>query len=251
MIISNLNNLSCVYQEKAKIMEGYGPQLPTLPNIPQIQLMPQEQQQAQGNQAQQGAAWMPGATTVGAVFKDGVILASEKRVTYGNFIMSKGGKKVFKVTDQIGVACAGLVGDMQILAKEMQAQANLYSMDVGRVISVRSASKLLANVLFNRRYSPLFTQTIVGGLDDEGASLYVLDVLGSLIPDKYAVVGSGTEIAMGVLEEGYKETMNAEEARELVIRSIKSAVSRDSLSGDGIDFLIITKEGVTEESIKF
>jgi proteasome beta subunit len=97
----------------------------------------------------------------------------------------------------------------------------------------------------------LFTQTIVGGLDDEGASLYVLDVLGSLIPDKYAVVGSGTEIAMGVLEEGYKETMNAEEAKELVTRSIKSAVSRDSMSGDGIDFLIITKEGVTEESIKF
>ena len=75
-------------------------------------------------------------------------------------------------------------------------------------ISVRSAAKLMANVLFNRRYAPLFTQTIVGGLDEEGPSLYVLDVLGSLIPDKYAVVGSGTEIAMGVLEEGYKETMN-------------------------------------------
>jgi len=124
-------------------------------------------------------------------------------------------------------------------------------MDVGRKISVRSASKLLANVLFNRRYSPLFTQTIVGGLDDEGASLFVLDVLGSLIPDKYAVVGSGTEIAMGVLEEGYKETMSLREAKELVTRSIKSAVSRDSMSGDGIDFLVITKEGVSEESIKF
>jgi proteasome beta subunit len=249
MDISNLNNLSCVYQEKAKIMEGYGPQLPQLPQIPQIHLMPQEQQQ--GQQAQQGGGWMPGATTVGAVFADGVILASEKRVTYGNFIMSKGGKKVFKVTDRIGVACAGLVGDMQILAKEMEAQANLFSMDVGRKISVRSAAKLLANVLFNRRYSPLFTQTIVGGLDEEGASLYVLDVLGSLIPDKYAVVGSGTEIAMGVLEEGYKETMTAQEAKELVTRSIKSAVSRDSMSGDGIDFLIITREGLTEESVKF
>ena len=64
-------------------------------------------------------------------------------------------------------------------------------------------------------------------------------------------MGSGTEIAMGVLEEGYKETMNAEEAKELVTRAIKSAVSRDSMSGDGIDFLIITKKGITEESIKF
>ena len=228
-------------------MEGYGPQLPQIPQIPQFPQLPQDQQQ----NAQQGLPWMPGATTVGVIFNGGVLLAAEKRVTYGNFIMSKGGIKVFKVTDRIGVACAGLVGDMQILAKEMEAQANLFSMDTSRKISVRAAAKLLANVLFNRRYSPLFTQTIVGGLDEEGPSLFVLDVLGSLIPDKYAVVGSGTEIAIGVIEETYKETMSEEEAKELVTRAIKSAISRDSMSGDGIDFLIITKEGITEESIKF
>ena len=235
-------------------MENYGPQLPTLPKIPQIPLMPQvqeQQQQGQSNQAQGGAVWMPGATTVGTVFSDGVILASEKRVTYGNFIMSRGGKKVFKVTERIGVACACLIGDMQVLAREMEAQSNLYSMDVGRKISVRSAAKLMANVLFNRRYAPLFTQTIVGGIDDDGPALFVLDVLGSLIPDKYAVVGSGTETAMGVLEEGFKETMNADEAKALVTRSIKSAISRDAMSGDGIDFLIITKEGIPDDSIRF
>ena len=203
-------------------------------------------------QAQQGGlAWIPGATTIGVVCADGVILASEKRVTYGHFVMSKGGKKVFKITDKIGVACAGLVGDMQILTREVEAQANLFSMEVGRPISVRAASKLMANILFNRRYAPLITQTIVGGLDDEGASLYVLDVLGSLIPDKYAAVGSGTEIAVGVLEESYKEGMSLEEAKALVTRAIKSAISRDAMSGDGVDFLMITKEGVTEESIKF
>jgi proteasome beta subunit len=124
-------------------------------------------------------------------------------------------------------------------------------MDVGRKISVRSAAKLMSVILFNRRYAPLITQTIVGGLDEEGPSLYVLDVLGSLIPDKYAVVGSGTEIAMGVLEEGYKEELSIEEAKALVTRAIKSAISRDAMSGDGIDFLIITKDGITEEAIKF
>jgi proteasome beta subunit len=208
--------------------------------------------ETQGPQAQQGGmAWIPGATTIGVVFHDGVILASEKRATYGSFIVSKGVKKVFKITDQIGAACAGLVGDMQILTREVEAQGNLYSMDVGRKISVRSAAKLMANILFNRRYAPLFTQTIVGGLDEDGASLYVLDVLGSLIPDKYAVVGSGTEIAIGVLEEAYKEGMKLKDAKELVTKAIKSAISRDAMSGDGIDFLIITKDGVTEESIKF
>jgi proteasome beta subunit len=205
-----------------------------------------------GQQAQQGGlAWVPGATTIGVVCADGVILASEKRVTYGNFVVSKGGKKVFKITDQIGVACAGLVGDMQILAREVEAQANLFSMEVGRLISIRAASKLMANILFNRRYAPLITQTIVGGLDDEGPALYVLDVLGSLIPDKYAAVGSGTEIAVGVLEEEYKEGMSIEDAKALVTRAIKSAISRDAMSGDGVDFLIITKDGIVEETTKF
>jgi proteasome beta subunit len=231
-------------------MERYGPQLPEIPQIPQMP-MPQGQGTPEQQAQQGGMAWMPGATTVGLIFDGGVILAAEKRVTYGYFIMSKGGKKVFKVSDSIGVACAGLIGDMQILAKEMEAQANLYSMDVGRKISVRSAAKLMANVLFNRRYAPLFTQTIVGGLDEEGPELFVLDVLGSLIPDKYAAVGSGTELAIGVIEEGYKETLTASQAKELVIRAIKSAISRDSMSGDGIDCLIITKDGITEESIKF
>jgi len=36
-----------------------------------------------------------------------------------------------------------------------------------------------------------------------------------------------------------------------VTRAIKSAISRDIMSGDGIDFLIMTKDGITEESIKF
>lgn len=194
--------------------------------------------------------WIPGATTVGVVCPEGVILASEKRVSYGYLVVSKGGKKVFQIADRIGAACAGLVSDMQILVREVEAYANLYSLDVNRKIPVRSAAKLMSNLLFNRRLAPLIAQTIVGGLDEEGTSLYVLDILGSVIPDKYAVVGSGTEIAMGVLEEAYKENLTLEEAKKLVIRAIKSAISRDIMSGDGIDFLTITKDGTQEETIK-
>ena len=203
----------------------------------------------QGQQSQY--LWVPGATTVGVVCRDGVILASEKRISYGYLVVSKGGKKVFKITDNIGAACAGLVSDMQILVREVEAYANLFGLDVGRSISVRSAAKLMSNLLFGRRLAPLITQTIVGGIDEEGALLYVLDVLGSVIPDKYAVVGSGTEIAMGVIEEGYKEDLTMEEAKDLVVRAIKSAISRDIMSGDGIDFLLITKDGTREESMKF
>jgi proteasome beta subunit len=203
-------------------------------------------------QAQQsGYMWIPGATTIGVVCADGVILASEKRVSYGYLVVSKGGKKIFKITGNIGVACAGLISDMQVLAREAEAYSKLFDLDIGRPISVKAAAKLMSNLLFNRRLAPLITQTIVGGMDEEGPSIYVLDVLGSVIPDNYAVVGSGTEIAVGVLEEGYKDNMALEEAKDLVVRAVKSAISRDIMSGNGIDLLIITKDGTQEESIKF
>ena len=195
--------------------------------------------------------YVPGATTIGVVCSDGVILASEKRVSYGYMVVSRVGKKVFKITDRIGAACAGLISDMQVLVREVEAYANLFSLDAGRPMLVKSVAKLMSNLLFNRRLTPLITQTLIGGIDEDGAALYALDILGSLIPDKYAVVGSGAAIAVGVLEEGYKENMPVEEAKALVSRAVKSAVSRDIMSGDGVDFFTITKEGIREESSKF
>jgi proteasome beta subunit len=79
----------------------------------------------------------------------------------------------------------------------------------------------------------------------------VLDVLGSVIPDKFAAVGSGAEIAVGVLEQEYKEELSTAEAKDLAIRAVKSAISRDVMSGDGVDIMILTKEGMREESMKF
>ena len=202
------------------------------------------------NEQESPYLYVPGATTVGVVCSDGVILASEKRVSYGHLVVSHAGKKVFKITEMIGAACAGLVSDMQILVREVEAYANLFKLEVGRLIAVKSAAKMMSNLLFGRRLFPLITQTVVGGIDDEGPSLYVLDVLGSNIPDKYTAVGSGAEIAIGVLEERYKEGMPVEEGKELVTGAIKSAISRDAMSGDGIDFLVITKDGIKEESMK-
>ena len=197
----------------------------------------------------QARFFIPGATTIGLVYSDGVILASEKRVSYGSMVMSRTVKKVFRIADRIGATCAGLISDMQVLAREIEAYAKLFELDAKRPMTVKSAAKVMSNVLFNRRMVPLITQTIVGGMDDKGPSIYVLDVIGSVLPDKYAAVGSGAQIATGVLEEGYKENMSQQEAKDLVLRATKSAIRRDIMSGDGVDFLTITKEGIQEESI--
>lgn len=193
--------------------------------------------------------YIPGATTVGIVYRDGVLLASERRVSYGYFVMSKSARKVFKITDTIGAACAGLVSDMQILAKEASAYASIYTYENDRPISVKATAKMVGSLLFQRRLMPYITQTIIGGIDQDGPSLYVLDLLGSVLPDKYASVGSGTEISMGVLEDEFKDNMSLDEAKDLMRRAIKAALARDAASGGDVDLLIISKEGTKTEII--
>jgi len=191
--------------------------------------------------------YLPGATTIGIVCKDGVILAAERRVTYGYFVMSKSGKKVFKIADKIGAACAGIVADMQILTREVGAYLNLYSYEREQSVTVRTAAKLMGSMLFERRYFPYLAQTIVGGIDEGGPRLFVLDPLGSVIEDKYTAVGSGSEIAMGLLESEFKEGLSIEEAKGLARKAVKAASARDIGSGEGLDMLIITNNGVLEE----
>ena len=196
-----------------------------------------------------GEMYFPGATTLGVACKDGVIIASEKRVTYGYLVVSKSGKKVFKITDNIAAACAGLMGDMQILMREIGAYTRLFELDNGRRIPVRSAAKFLSNLLFQRRFYPYITQTIVGGVDEEGPNVYTLDPFGSVLPDKYAAVGTGAEVAVGVLESSYKDGLSMGECRELVLRAMRSAIARDATSGNGIDLLLVTNEGIKEENL--
>ena len=191
--------------------------------------------------------YLPGATTVGVVCKDGVILAAERRVTYGYFVMSKSGKKVFKIAEKIGAACAGIVADMQILTREVGAYLNLYSYEREQSITVRTAAKLMGSMLFERRYFPYLAQTIVGGIDEAGPKLFVLDPLGSVIEDKFTAVGSGSEIAMGLLESDFKDGMAVEDAKGLVRKAVKAASARDIGSREGIDMLIITNSGIREE----
>ena len=194
---------------------------------------------------------IPGATTIGLVCKDGVILASEKRITYGYMVMSKTGKKVFEISGKIGAACAGLVADMQILMRIMQANAQLFELEHGREMEVKATAKLMSNMLFQRRLFPFLTQTIVGGVDEEGSSIFILDPLGSLIPDDYAAVGSGAEIAVGVLEAQYNKDLSVVEGKSLVEKAVRAAIARDIASGNGMDILTITDQGIKEETIAF
>ena len=191
--------------------------------------------------------YMPGATAVGITFDGGVVFASEKRIAFGNFLVSKSTKKTFPITNKVGATCAGLVADMQILTLQISALAKIRKMELKRDVPPNTVAKMMSNMMYERRYFPLLTQVIVGGVVDKPI-MYTLDPLGSVLPDEYAAVGTGAEMALGVLDPQFKPNMAKNEAIDLAKRAVRAAALRDSASGDGIDILVITKDGTEEYS---
>jgi proteasome beta subunit len=191
---------------------------------------------------------MPGATAIGLTYQDGIILAAEKRISYGNFVVNKNTRKIFPITDQVASACAGMVADMQVLTRQVEALAKIRKLETRREMATNSVAKLMSVIMFERRYFPLLTQVIVGGVHDI-PEIYTLDPLGSLLPDNYAAVGTGAELALGLIDSEYKKNMTEDASKKLAVRAIKSSIQRDSASGDGIDILTITSKGIEEESI--
>jgi proteasome beta subunit len=192
---------------------------------------------------------MPGATAVGISHQGGVVLAAEKRVSFGNFVVNKNTKKTFPVTDFVGATCAGMIADMQVLVRQVGALAKIRKLETRRNVAPNSVAKLMSVIMFERRFFPLLTQVIVGGVEGK-PQIYTLDPLGSLLPDEYAAVGTGAEMALGIMDAEYKREFSEDQARELAVKAIKSSIQRDSSSGDGIDLLMITSNGYREESLR-
>jgi proteasome beta subunit len=189
---------------------------------------------------------LKGTTTMGIVCKDGVILASDTRVTMGFYVAHKHGKKVYKIDDHLAMTIAGTVADAQRAVDILTANAQLYRISMDRRMPVNSAARLVANLLFSARYMPLQTQVLVGGVDDTGPHVYDLDPFGSLTEEKCVATGSGSPIAYGILEDRYREDMSTEEALPVIAKAVSAAMKRDAASGDSYNITVIDENGYRE-----
>lgn len=185
-----------------------------------------------------------GTTTIGIKCKDGVIMASDQRATMGNMVAHKGVRKVYPLSDNIGMTIAGVVGDAQLMVRYMQSEIALYSIKKGSPMSVSAAATLVANIIRQGFYLGL----IVGGYDSTGGHVFSIDGAGGYIEDNVVSVGSGSVFALGALEAGYKDGMTKDEGIALAITALNSAIRRDSASGDGMIIAWIDSDGYTELS---
>ncbi|MFP4117916.1 MAG: proteasome subunit beta [Candidatus Woesearchaeota archaeon] len=197
-----------------------------------------------------------GTTTLGIVCKDGVVLAADKRATAGNFIANKNTEKVFPVSDNIAITIAGLVSDAQMLSKIFRAELKLKTLRSGERMNVKAAANLLAGMAYENIRKMTMVPGVVGfllaGQDNTGNYLYEIGVDGSIFEQKSFVAdGSGSVFAYGVLESSYKQEMDVQEGIELARKAVRTAMSRDSASGDGYDIYKVTKDGLSNvETVK-
>ncbi|MCC6033924.1 MAG: proteasome subunit beta [Desulfurococcaceae archaeon] len=190
-------------------------------------------------------------TTVGLVVGDTVILAADKRATAGTAVYHKTVKKILKINNYSAMTISGLVADAQFLVENARALSRRYELQLKKPIEIKSLANYLSLLLsiYLRAY-PFLVQLLLGGYDSNGPSLYYLDLYGTLTREKYMSTGSGSPIALGVLESSYRENMDLEEAKKLAVKAVISALSRDGFSGEGVDVVVISKDGIREESIQ-
>ncbi len=190
-----------------------------------------------------------GTTTIGIVCKDVVVLAADNRATAGTLIANKNVQKVVQISDHMAITTAGLVSDIQLFTKIIKAQIMLLKMRKGKEPGVKESANLLANLAYSNIRKPSMIPGIVGflfgGFGKTGPHLYEISFDGCVMEeDEYATNGSGSIIALGVLETHFKKGMSLDEGAKLAEKALATAIQRDSATGNGIHIAKITTKGV-------
>ena len=193
-----------------------------------------------------GKVYKTGTTTVAIKCKDGVVLGADTRVTAGYYIAHKHGKKIHMITPYIAITIAGVVADAQAIINIMRYNVSLYEIRLGKRMNAKSAARLLSLILFSNRLFPYITELIIAGRDADGFNIYRLDPWGSLIKDNIVATGSGSTVAIGLLESEYSENLTIESGKDLVVKALLAAIKRDVASGDDIDVAVIDERGYRE-----
>ena len=90
-----------------------------------------------------------------------------------------------------------------------------------------------------KSYSPFYVELVVAGVDKEGAHVYTSDMSGAVTSEDFMSSGSGSPIAYGVLEQGYRKEIELEDAGKLAEAAVRAAMERDPGSGNGVDVLVV------------
>ncbi|MGB9636697.1 MAG: archaeal proteasome endopeptidase complex subunit alpha [Thermoplasmata archaeon] len=195
-----------------------------------------------------------GSTTLGIVFKDGVLLLADKRLST-KLAVPNSIEKIYILDEHIGCATSGLVADARVLVDYARVVAQINKVTYNEKISVEMLVKRICD--YKQTYTqyggvrPFGTSLLVAGVDEFGPQLYETDPSGSLTGYKAACIGANKEKVLEYFEENYKEGMSMDEAVIMGLKALKE-VSRDVPLSVEIGAVTLTKafSRLTQEEVQ-
>jgi len=194
-----------------------------------------------------------GTSIVGIVCKDGIVMAGDRQVTGGGYIvMNKKYPKIVQINDYLIAGVSGLLSDAQLVAKLTKAELRLKELKSKSRPNVIEGANLLNTLIYQniRKFSPIpgIVASIIGGFNEDGSTkLFPIDPAGAIYAvEDYVADGSGMPYMLGVLERGYREDLTIREGIQLATECIKASTQRDTGSGFGIDVFTITRDGIKQ-----
>lgn len=202
---------------------------------------------------------------MGIAGEDFAVLAGDTRHTSGYSINSRYEPKVFDVGDNLIMSANGFSADGNALIDRFKNQLKWYHFNHNKKMSIKSAARFIQHLLYGKRFFPYYVHTIIAGIDENGkGTVYSFDPVGSYELEQCRAGGAALSLIMPFLDNqvNFKNQMEPssngtkkkelkylklDEVLDLVRDAFSSATERHIHVGDGLEILIVTKDGVRTE----
>ncbi len=168
-----------------------------------------------------------GATIVGIVCPEGVVLGAEEKIE-SKLQDSSFTWKIFAVDTHIGAAVVGLGSDARILIDQARVYCQSNRLMYDEPIDIEAISKRIGDIkqLYTQHAGvrPFGVSVIFGGVDKTGNRLFSTDPSGTYRAYKAIAVGVGREIVEEILKAEYREDMSMQETIKLAIKGLKKTL---------------------------
>ncbi len=186
-----------------------------------------------------------GTTTVGLVYKDGVVLIVDKRVQ-SKLVITDSIEKMYQIDNHIGITTSGLVADARQLVDRARVQCQVNRMTYGAEIPVSTLVKKMCD--YKQSFTqyggarPFGTALLIAGFDDEGIHLYETDPSGAYQSYHAGAIGRGRSAAIDYFEDKWKSGMTQNAAIKLGLEALKESLE-DDLNRDTVEISCVDKGG--------
>jgi proteasome alpha subunit len=181
-----------------------------------------------------------GSTAIGVVYKDGVILVTDKRVL-SSLLVADSVEKIFVVDEHIIATAAGIISDARVLISRGQVYAQQHRLNYDNLIDVFLIVKDLCDLkqFFTQSGGarPFGVSLLIGGFDTE-PRLYETDPTGIYFRYLARAIGEYEEEAEKILQKEYKQNMGFDEAVKFSLGVMKKLL-KDEFNLKRIDLAYV------------